>query len=73
MRIQEGMTFTIEPVVNQGKEKVKTKKDGWTVVTADKKLSAQWEHGIKVKRSTLAHKSNFVIHFIRYTRKLPSN
>lgn len=46
--LQEGMTFTIEPMVNQGKAKVKTKKDGWTVVTSDKKLSAQWEHTIAV-------------------------
>lgn len=46
--LQEGMTFTIEPMVNQGKEKVKLKKDGWTVVTSDKKLSAQWEHTVAV-------------------------
>lgn len=46
--LQEGMTFTIEPMINQGKAKVKLKKDGWTVVTADKKLSAQWEHTIAV-------------------------
>lgn len=46
--LKEGMTFTIEPMVNQGKAKVKTKKDGWTVVTSDKKLSAQWEHTIAV-------------------------
>lgn len=46
--LQEGMTFTIEPMINQGKPKVKVKKDGWTVVTADKKLSAQWEHTIAV-------------------------
>lgn len=46
--LQEGMTFTIEPMINQGKAKVKTKKDGWTVVTSDKKLSAQWEHTIAV-------------------------
>ncbi len=46
--LQEGMTFTIEPMVNQGRAKVKTKKDGWTVVTSDKKLSAQWEHTIAV-------------------------
>lgn len=48
MVLQEGMTFTIEPMVNQGRAKVKTKKDGWTVVTSDKKLSAQWEHTIAV-------------------------
>jgi len=46
--LQEGMTFTIEPMVNQGKAKVKVKKDGWTVITNDKKLSAQWEHTIAV-------------------------
>ncbi|MGD8174887.1 type I methionyl aminopeptidase [Marinimicrobium sp. ARAG 43.8] len=46
--LQEGMTFTIEPMINQGKAKTKTKRDGWTVVTADKKLSAQWEHTIAV-------------------------
>ncbi len=46
--LEEGMTFTIEPMINQGKAKVKTKRDGWTVVTADKKLSAQWEHTIAV-------------------------
>jgi len=46
--LKEGMTFTIEPMINQGKAKVKTKKDGWTVVTADKKLSAQWEHTVAV-------------------------
>lgn len=49
--LQEGMTFTIEPMINQGKAKVKLKKDGWTVVTADKKLSAQWEHTIAVTAS----------------------
>lgn len=46
--LQQGMTFTIEPMINQGKAKVKVKKDGWTVVTSDKKLSAQWEHTIAV-------------------------
>jgi methionyl aminopeptidase len=48
--LEEGMTFTIEPMINQGKAKTKTKKDGWTVVTADKKLSAQWEHTILVTK-----------------------
>lgn len=46
--LKEGMTFTIEPMINQGTNKIKTKKDGWTVVTRDKKLSAQWEHTIAV-------------------------
>ncbi|GGD78606.1 hypothetical protein GCM10011357_37000 [Lacimicrobium alkaliphilum] len=48
LTLQEGMVFTIEPMINQGKAKVKLKKDGWTVVTSDKKLSAQWEHTIAV-------------------------
>ncbi|WP_445496065.1 type I methionyl aminopeptidase [Photorhabdus sp. SF281] len=46
--LQEGMTFTIEPMINQGSAKIKMKKDGWTVVTRDRKLSAQWEHTILV-------------------------
>ncbi|PCF97385.1 type I methionyl aminopeptidase [Vreelandella nigrificans] len=49
--LKEGMVFTIEPMVNQGKAKIKTKKDGWTVVTSDKKLSAQWEHTVAVTAS----------------------
>ncbi|TEW51435.1 type I methionyl aminopeptidase [Psychromonas algicola] len=48
LTLEEGMTFTIEPMINQGTKKIKTKKDGWTVVTRDKKLSAQWEHTILV-------------------------
>ena len=51
LRLVEGMTFTIEPMVNQGSYKTKQKKDGWTVVTRDKKLSAQWEHTILVTKS----------------------
>ncbi|HDX8479613.1 TPA: type I methionyl aminopeptidase [Klebsiella oxytoca] len=46
--LKEGMVFTIEPMVNQGDSRIKTKKDGWTVVTRDKKLSAQWEHTVAV-------------------------
>ena len=48
IKLEAGMTFTIEPMINQGAAKVKTKKDGWTVVTKDKKLSAQWEHTVLV-------------------------
>lgn len=48
LQLQEGMVFTIEPMINQGKAKIKHKKDGWTVVTSDKKLSAQWEHTVAV-------------------------
>ncbi len=46
--VQEGMTFTIEPMVNAGKRQVKLLGDGWTVVTKDRKLSAQWEHTVLV-------------------------
>lgn len=46
--LREGMTFTIEPMLNQGTARVKTKKDGWTVVTKDGKLSAQFEHTVAV-------------------------
>jgi len=46
LTLQEGMTFTIEPMVNAGKRQVKLLGDGWTVVTKDRKLSAQWEHTI---------------------------
>ena len=46
--LESGMTFTIEPMINQGKAKIKQKKDGWTVITRDRKLSAQWEHTILV-------------------------
>lgn len=47
-KLRAGMTFTIEPMLNQGGERTRTKKDGWTVVTVDKKLSAQWEHTVLV-------------------------
>lgn len=43
-----GMTFTIEPMINAGKRHVKQLADGWTVVTKDRALSAQWEHTVLV-------------------------
>ncbi len=46
--LQPGMCFTIEPMVNAGKRQVKLLPDGWTVVTKDRTLSAQWEHTILV-------------------------
>ncbi|GAB1580554.1 type I methionyl aminopeptidase [Phyllobacterium phragmitis] len=48
VRLREGMVFTIEPMLNQGSAKVKTEEDGWTVVTRDGKLSAQFEHTVAV-------------------------
>ena len=48
LELVPGMTFTIEPMVNAGRRHVKLLKDGWTVVTKDHSLSAQWEHTILV-------------------------
>ncbi len=48
MALEAGMTFTIEPMINVGKRHTKILKDGWTVVTKDHSLSAQWEHTILV-------------------------
>ncbi len=46
--LETGMTFTIEPMINVGKRHVKLLPDGWTVITKDRSLSAQWEHTILV-------------------------
>lgn len=48
--LREGMTFTIEPMLNQGRHAVRTEDDGWTVVTCDGQLSAQFEHTVAVTR-----------------------
>ncbi len=48
MALQEGMIFTIEPMLNAGKHDTKELSDGWTVITKDKSLSAQWEHMVLV-------------------------
>ena len=49
--LKEGMFFTVEPMINIGSFKVKVLSDGWTAVTSDKKLSAQFEHSIGIKNS----------------------
>jgi methionyl aminopeptidase len=46
--LQAGMTFTVEPMVNAGDYRIRTMKDGWTVKTKDRSLSAQYEHTIVV-------------------------
>ena len=46
--LKQGMTFTIEPMINEGARHTRTLPDGWTVVTKDRKLSAQWEHTVLV-------------------------
>lgn len=48
LELREGMCFTIEPMINAGKRQVKLLPDGWTVVTKDHSLSAQWEHTLLV-------------------------
>ena len=48
MVLEAGMTFTIEPMVNAGRREVRLLPDGWTVVTRDHSLSAQWEHTVLV-------------------------
>ena len=52
LEIVEGMTFTIEPMLNAGKATTKLKSDGWTVETKDGRLSAQWEHTIAVTKNS---------------------
>ena len=48
--LEEGMSFTIEPMINAGKRNIKILPDQWTAVTKDHKLSAQWEHTLMVTK-----------------------
>jgi methionyl aminopeptidase len=48
MKLQAGMMFTVEPMINAGKRDIKQLNDGWTIVTKDHSLSAQWEHTVLV-------------------------
>ena len=48
MKLQPGMIFTIEPMINAGRAGIRGLADGWTIVTADHSLSAQWEHTVLV-------------------------
>jgi methionyl aminopeptidase len=48
LRLETGMTFTIEPMINEGARHTRLMPDGWTVVTKDRSLSAQWEHTVLV-------------------------
>ncbi|MAA92416.1 MAG: type I methionyl aminopeptidase [Gammaproteobacteria bacterium] len=50
LKLEEGMCFTIEPMINLGTHHSKVLNDGWTVVTKDGKLSAQWEHTVAVTK-----------------------
>lgn len=51
LKLEAGMTFTIEPMINAGKPGITQLGDGWTIVTKDHSLSAQWEHTILVTQS----------------------
>ncbi len=51
MELKAGMTLTVEPMVNAGKRHVRLLPDGWTVVTKDHTLSAQWEHTVLITES----------------------
>jgi methionyl aminopeptidase len=51
LELREGMVFTIEPMINAGKRFTRVLPDGWTVVTKDHTLSAQWEHMVLVTAS----------------------
>lgn len=51
LKLKEGMVFTIEPMINIGKPAVKELSDGWTVITRDQSVSAQWEHMVAVTDS----------------------
>ncbi|MFN2644845.1 MAG: type I methionyl aminopeptidase [Burkholderiales bacterium] len=48
LTLQPGMTFTVEPMINAGKPAIRELADGWTIVTKDHSLSAQWEHTVAV-------------------------
>ncbi len=50
-RLTAGMVFTIEPMINQGHWKTKVLRDGWTAITIDGGLSAQWEHTLGIKKN----------------------
>jgi len=64
--LREGMVFTIEPMLNQGRHAVRTEDDGWTVVTCDGQLSAQFEHTVAVT------KSGFRVLTLRDCEKMPN-
>ena len=51
LKLEPGMTFTIEPMINAGKADIRQLADGWTIVTKDHSLSAQWEHTVAVTPS----------------------
>lgn len=61
LRLKEGMTFAIEPMINLGKKEVYQELDGWTIKTKDRKPSAHFEHSIVVRKEKVEILSNFKI------------
>jgi methionyl aminopeptidase len=57
--LQEGLVIAIEPMINMGTYKVKTLKDGWSIVTGDLKYSAHYEHTIAVRKGKAEVLSSF--------------
>lgn len=60
LQLEQGMTFTVEPMINAGKPAIRELADGWTIVTKDHSLSAQWEHTVLVTETgydVLTHSS----------------
>ena len=51
LTLEPGMIFTVEPMINAGKRDIRQLSDGWTIVTKDHQLSAQWEHTILVSET----------------------
>ena len=47
-KMEAGMIFTIEPMINAGRKEIREMSDGWTIKTRDRSLSAQWEHTVLV-------------------------
>ncbi len=75
--LEAGMTFTIEPMINAGKRDIRQLADGWSIVTADHSLSAQWEHTVAVTPEgfevlTLSAGAPAVPAFVADVRALPT-
>ncbi|NBQ85866.1 MAG: type I methionyl aminopeptidase [Betaproteobacteria bacterium] len=76
--LKPGMTFTIEPMINMGRREIREMGDGWTIVTKDRSLSAQWEHTVLVTESgyevlTLSAGSPPPPAFVTAARAQPAN
>jgi methionyl aminopeptidase len=75
--LQPGMVFTVEPMINAGRREIRELGDGWTIVTKDRSLSAQWEHTVVVTETgyevlTVSAGSPEVPEFIRAAVPAPA-